>query len=126
MSRGPPPEGHLLVRPAGARITEGVVKWFDTDKSYGFIAVKGHDRDIFCHQSQIIGLGWRRLLENQRVEFVLAEDGSRPYATYVSQPGNKPIDPPFGTFLCPFPVLSSFCVGSLHSVPFFFVCMWRR
>ena len=46
----------------------GIVKWFDADKGFGFIAVEGRD-DVFVHYSAIQTSGYRTLEEGQRVEF---------------------------------------------------------
>lgn len=53
----------------------GTVKWFNTEKGYGFIA--GDDgRDAFVHWSNITGTGFRNLVEGQRVCFD-AEDAEK-------------------------------------------------
>jgi cold shock protein len=49
--------------------TTGVVKWFNPEKGYGFIAVEGRDDDVFVHYSAIQMSGYRTLEEGQRVEF---------------------------------------------------------
>ena len=46
----------------------GTVKWFNTEKGYGFIAREG-EPDVFVHFSNIEGTGYRSLEEGQRVEF---------------------------------------------------------
>lgn len=47
---------------------QGVVKWFDLKKGYGFIA--GDDgNDIFVHQSNILMKGFRTLEVGQRVSY---------------------------------------------------------
>lgn len=47
---------------------QGVVKWFNNEKGYGFISRDGAD-DLFVHYSEIQGNGYRTLEEGQRVEF---------------------------------------------------------
>ena len=47
----------------------GTVKWFNSDKGYGFIAPEDGSADVFAHFSAIAGSGRRDLEENQRVEF---------------------------------------------------------
>jgi len=52
---------------------QGIVKWFDEQKGYGFITPDDGSRDVFCHYSAIDGTGHRTLREGQRVEFELGE-----------------------------------------------------
>jgi CspA family cold shock protein len=46
----------------------GTVKWFNSEKGYGFIATDGGP-DVFVHYSAIQADGFRTLEEGQRVEF---------------------------------------------------------
>lgn len=46
----------------------GTVKFFKSDKGYGFIA-REEGNDIFVHYSNIMGDGYRVLDEGQHVEF---------------------------------------------------------
>jgi CspA family cold shock protein len=49
-------------------VERGVVKWFNEPKGLGFIIDKeGHD--IFVHYSNIVGEGFKSLLEGDTVEF---------------------------------------------------------
>ena len=50
-------------------MAQGTVKWFNSDKGYGFIAQDGGQADVFVHYSEITGAGFRNLEEGQRVEF---------------------------------------------------------
>ena len=47
----------------------GTVKWFNSDKGYGFIAPADGTADVFAHFSAITGTGRRDLEEGQQVEF---------------------------------------------------------
>jgi CspA family cold shock protein len=47
----------------------GTVKWFNSDKGFGFITQDGGGPDVFAHFSAIAADGFRSLEENQRVEF---------------------------------------------------------
>ncbi|MDQ6752009.1 MAG: cold-shock protein [Actinomycetota bacterium] len=47
----------------------GTVKWFNSEKGFGFIAPDDGSADVFAHFSAITGGGYRSLEENQKVEF---------------------------------------------------------
>ena len=47
---------------------QGVVKWFNGSKGYGFIERDGGE-DVFVHFSAIIGDGYRNLEDGQQVQF---------------------------------------------------------
>jgi len=50
----------------------GIVKWFNTNKGFGFITRDTGD-DVFVHFRSIRGQGHRTLIEGQRVEFNVTE-----------------------------------------------------
>ncbi len=45
----------------------GTVKFFNSEKGYGFISRDDDSGDIFVHFSKIAGTGYRNLEEGQRV-----------------------------------------------------------
>ena len=53
-------------------MAQGSVKWFNSEKGYGFIAVDG-GADVFVHYSAIEMDGYRSLEEGQRVEFEISQ-----------------------------------------------------
>ncbi|GAB6086733.1 cold-shock protein [Alkaliphilus crotonatoxidans] len=50
----------------------GTVKWFNSEKGFGFISVEGED-DVFVHFSAIQTDGYKTLEEGQKVEFEVVE-----------------------------------------------------
>lgn len=48
--------------------TTGTVKWFNSDKGFGFLEQENGD-DVFVHFSNIVGSGHKSLNEGQRVSF---------------------------------------------------------
>ncbi len=57
----------------------GTVKWFDTNKGYGFIT-RSMGEDIFVHFRSIKGNGYRSLYEGQAVEFIVTKGSKGPQA----------------------------------------------
>ena len=64
-------------------MTQGTVKWFNSEKGFGFITPDEGDRDVFVHFSGIAGDGYRNLEENQRVEFDVVAGPKGPLASNV-------------------------------------------
>jgi CspA family cold shock protein len=64
-------------------MAQGTVKWFNSEKGFGFIAVDSGEADVFVHYSEIEGKGFRTLEENQRVEFEVGQGTKGPQATNV-------------------------------------------
>jgi CspA family cold shock protein len=67
-------------------VAQGTVKWFNSEKGYGFIAVDGGE-DVFVHYSAITADGYRSLDENQRVEFEVVKGPKGPQAESVQVVG---------------------------------------
>jgi CspA family cold shock protein len=63
---------------------QGVVKWFNSSKGYGFIE-RDSGGDIFVHFSAIVADGYRTLEEGQRVEFIVTQGEKGPQAQEVSK-----------------------------------------
>ncbi|MBX6383604.1 MAG: cold-shock protein [Microbispora sp.] len=64
-------------------MAQGVVKWFNAEKGFGFISVDGGGSDVFVHYSAIQADGYRSLEENQRVEFEVVQGAKGPQAEAV-------------------------------------------
>lgn len=55
---------------------EGVVKWFDESKGFGFISQNDGGKDVFVHFRAIQSDGFKTLAEGQAVSFEV-EDGQK-------------------------------------------------
>jgi cold shock protein len=62
----------------------GKVKWFNSEKGFGFIEVQGGD-DVFVHFSAIQGEGFKSLDEGQEVSFEIVEGNRGPQAANVTK-----------------------------------------
>jgi len=61
---------------------EGTVKWFNSEKGYGFITQQDGD-DIFVHFSAIQMDGYKALEEGQSVSYIEGESQKGPQALEV-------------------------------------------
>ena len=61
---------------------QGVVKWFNDTKGFGFIQRNGGD-DVFVHFRAIQTEGYKTLNEGQRVSFEIEQGQKGPQATNV-------------------------------------------
>ena len=64
-------------------MANGTVKWFNTNKGYGFIQPDNGDKDIFIHISAVEKAGLKTLLENQKVSFEINQDKGRSSAANI-------------------------------------------
>ncbi|NLW49082.1 MAG: cold shock domain-containing protein [Firmicutes bacterium] len=63
---------------------QGKVKWFNSDKGFGFIERDGGD-DVFVHFSAIQMDGYKSLEEGQMVEFDIVQGDRGPQAANVTK-----------------------------------------
>lgn len=52
----------------------GTVKWFNTQKGYGFIKPDDSDADVFVHISAVERSGLTQIDEGQRLQFEMVKD----------------------------------------------------
>ena len=64
-------------------MANGMVKWFNTNKGYGFIQPDNGNKDIFIHISAVEKSGLKTLLENQKVSFEIKQDKGRSSAANI-------------------------------------------
>jgi CspA family cold shock protein len=65
------------------KMTQGTVKWCNSEKGFGFITPDDGSKDAFVHFSAIAGDGYKSLEENQRVEFDTTQGQKGPQAENV-------------------------------------------
>ncbi|MFQ5574424.1 MAG: cold-shock protein [Terriglobia bacterium] len=63
---------------------QGVVKWFNAEKGYGFIQQE-EGEDVFVHFSAIEGEGYKNLDEGEKVEFEVVPGERGPKAESVKK-----------------------------------------
>ena len=67
-------------------MADGVVKWFNERKGYGFIEQDGGP-DVFVHHTGIVGEGFKSLREGDRVTFEIEQGNKGPAAVNVNVVG---------------------------------------
>lgn len=62
-------------------MVQGKVKWFNSQKGYGFIELDSGGKDVFVHITALERAGMRELNEGQKVTFDVSSDGGKDSAT---------------------------------------------
>ena len=62
---------------------EGVVKWFNFQKGYGFITHTGDENDVFVNNTSLEKNGIRTLTEGQKVTFEVAVNKGKSSAVNI-------------------------------------------
>ena len=65
-------------------MANGIVKWFNESKGFGFITPEDGSKDLFVHFSAIVSTGFKTLAEGQRVTYTVADGQKGPSAVNVS------------------------------------------
>jgi cold shock protein len=61
----------------------GTVKWFNSEKGYGFITPADGGKDLFVHFSSVQGDGYKSLAEGANVEYEPQQGEKGPQAAKV-------------------------------------------
>jgi CspA family cold shock protein len=64
-------------------MANGIVKWFNEKKGFGFIAQEDGE-DVFVHYTGIVSRGFKSLKEGDRVTFDIEEGEKGPAAVNVT------------------------------------------
>ncbi|MYT68289.1 MULTISPECIES: cold-shock protein [unclassified Streptomyces] len=64
-------------------MASGTVKWFNSEKGFGFIEQDGGGADVFAHYSNISGNGYRELTEGDKVTFDITQGQKGPQAENI-------------------------------------------
>ncbi len=69
-----------------ATLANGTVKWFNSEKGFGFIEQEDGGKDLFVHYKQVNSSGYGRvsLDEGQKVTFEIAQGEKGPQAENVT------------------------------------------
>ena len=62
-------------------MANGTVKWFNSQKGYGFIQPSGGGKDVFVHISAVEAAGLSSLNEGQSINFDVTSDRGKESAT---------------------------------------------
>ena len=62
-------------------MAEGTVKWFNSQKGFGFIQPDNGGPDVFVHMSAVESAGLRGLNEGQKVSFDVTSERGKNAAT---------------------------------------------
>ena len=66
-------------------MAQGTVKWFSTEKGYGFISPDDGSEDVFVHHTGIAGEGFKNLEEGEKVTYEVTQGRKGPQAENVSR-----------------------------------------
>ncbi len=62
---------------------EGTIKKLVSDKGFGFISVKGQQKDTFFHASALVNSEFDTLQEGERVSFEIEQGAKGPKAANI-------------------------------------------
>jgi CspA family cold shock protein len=77
------PHGRPRIQEEATPVATGTVKWFNSEKGFGFIEQDGGGADVFVHYSAIESNGYRELQDGQKVDFDVTQGPKGPQAEKV-------------------------------------------
>lgn len=78
-----------MARKNESEVRYGRVVWFSKEKGYGFIAPDDGTKEIFVHHTGIKMLGFKTLVKDEPVSFIVEEGKKGPQATNVTRLNNE-------------------------------------
>ena len=66
-------------------MTEGIVKFFNTTKGYGFIAPDNGGPDVFVHVTAVEKAGLRSLAEGQKISYDVVNERGKTAAANLAK-----------------------------------------
>ena len=66
-------------------MNNGTLKWFNSEKGFGFLSNDNGGEDVFVHFSALNMDGFKELKDGERVEFEVTEGEKGPQAANVSR-----------------------------------------
>ncbi len=64
-------------------MAQGIVKWFNPTKGYGFIAPEDGSKDVFVHINALEKSGIHQLNEGQKVSYELESNKGKESAEHI-------------------------------------------
>ena len=68
-------------------MAQGTVKWFNSQKGFGFIQPDGGGPDVFVHISAVEKAGLRGLNDGQKITYEVTSDRGKEAATNLQTAG---------------------------------------
>jgi cold shock protein len=65
------------------KMATGKVKWYNSQKGYGFIAPDDGGKDVFVHATALEAAGLRSLNDGQAVSYEITQDRGKSSATQL-------------------------------------------
>lgn len=67
------PARHIINCKGSSKMAKGIVKWFNTEKGFGFIQPEDGGKDIFVHITALQEAGIQSLSDDQPIEYEMVE-----------------------------------------------------